>query len=162
MQNGVRLNDRQARLWMLVSNWFVHVRPNLGVNHNMQIDNCVGSLHGILFEVSGVENMDAQLLDLFRSFHEECPSMKMRHDDAMRENIYTQIIPYDVLTDFDAPPPPQQIVQEPKKNFWSRFANEPSWIISALIATLASATATTKLASWMSLVRTIGVVVGLV
>lgn len=80
----------------------------------------------------------------------------------------TQLIPYEVLDDMRAPvyPDPQQQQQlqaaQEKKKFLTRFANEPSWIMSTLLATVVSASATTKLATWTSILRTIGVMVGLV
>jgi hypothetical protein len=83
------------------------------------------------------------------------------------QGTITQLIPYEVLDDMRAPiyPDPQLLQQQQeqgKKKFLTRFANEPSWIMSTLLITVVSASATTKLATWTSILRTIGVMVGLV
>jgi hypothetical protein len=84
------------------------------------------------------------------------------------DSVFTQLIPYEVLDDMRTPVYPdlqqqqQQLREAEKRKFLTRFANEPSWIMSTLLATVVSASATTKLATWTSILRTIGVMVGLV
>jgi hypothetical protein len=166
--NGQPLNGDQQLLWQMASEWFASVRPTLGVNSTMDIDTPTASGKGVFFRVVGLKRNENDILNLFRNFSPRCTQMTNIFGDVTDpQGTITQLIPYEVLDDFRTPiyPDPQlqqQQQQQAKKKFLTRFANEPSWIMSTLLATVVSASATTKLATWTSILRTIGVMVGLV
>lgn len=162
--NGQPLNGDQQLLWQMASEWFASVRPTLGVNSSMDIDSPTGSAKGVFFRVVGLKRNENDILNLFQNFSPRCTQMNGLFGNV-DDPIFTQMIPYEVLDDMRTPvyPDPQQQLQQPeKRKFLTRFANEPSWIMSTLLATVVSASATTKLATWTSILRTIGVMVGLV
>ena len=168
--NAQPLNGDQQMLWQMASEWFAGVRPTLGVNSSMDIDTPTPSGKGVFFRVTGLKRNENDILYLFRNFSPRCGQMTNIFGDITDpQGTITQLIPYEVLDDMRTPiyPDPQlqqqqQQQEQAKKKFLTRFANEPSWIMSTLLATVVSASATTKFATWTSILRTIGVMVGLV
>lgn len=165
------LNGDQQWLWEQASGWFAGVRPTLGINATMDIDTPTGSAKGVFFRVTGLQRNENDILNLFREFSPRCTQMTNLFGDINNTaGVYTQLIPYEVLDDFrnatfQAQQPGQLQTEQQqgrKKKILTRFANEPTWIMSTLLATVASAAATTKFATWMSILRTIGGMVGLV
>jgi len=137
--------------------WLMRVRPGMGRNSNISASNPRETHTGITCDITNSSGLDADFFSALCSFAPGCKAGSQRDDASDTECVYVHIPwPFELDPYMQAEAARRQAASSTTCLGWfSRLADRPKVVFSALVITCLSASYTTNWVQWRTVLSAI-------